>query len=179
MRASNYYADKETGNHYAMFRDCYDPATGRFCQADPVGSVLFGDIAFLNSGTLGLIQPKLASVLYRREPRYNHLYAYVRGNPLSYIDPTGLIVVCSDLDPNQCIDTNEIEDPHNQKNAMCKVSCNIKWQFICGGLSFATTAASRNGLVGGAIGLTCVLIKASDCSSYCDNLYPPCEANKR
>ena len=58
LRESNYYADKETGNHYAMLRDCYDPATARFCQSDPIG--LAGGIStysFVDSDPLGSSDP--------------------------------------------------------------------------------------------------------------------------
>ena len=54
------YQDKETNLHYNYFRD-YDPAIGRYVQADPIG--LSGGI---------------------------NLYAYVDSNPLSYTDPLGL-----------------------------------------------------------------------------------------
>ncbi|HZQ75411.1 MAG TPA: RHS repeat-associated core domain-containing protein [Burkholderiales bacterium] len=57
---SGYYRDKETGNSYAMLRDCYDPSTGRFCQSDPIG--LLGGV-----GT----------------------YNYVGSRPLNAVDPTG------------------------------------------------------------------------------------------
>jgi RHS repeat-associated protein len=56
--------DRETGLFYNYFRDCYDPATGRYCQSDPIG--LRGGI---------------------------NLYQYARVNPLSYIDPLGLQVI--------------------------------------------------------------------------------------
>jgi RHS repeat-associated protein len=53
------YFDKETNLHYNYFRD-YDPAIGRYIQADPIG---------LESGI--------------------NLYSYVDSNPLSYYDPNG------------------------------------------------------------------------------------------
>jgi RHS repeat-associated protein len=62
LRHSNYYADTETGTFYAHFRDCYDPATGRFCQSDPIG---------LAGGSFST-------------------YTYTNQNPLSYVDPLGL-----------------------------------------------------------------------------------------
>ena len=51
--------DSDTGLHYNFFRD-YDPQTGRYVQADPIG--LAGGI---------------------------NLYAYVNGNPVTLVDPTG------------------------------------------------------------------------------------------
>jgi RHS repeat-associated protein len=61
LRLSNYYADNETGELYAMMRDCYDPSTGRFCEGDPIG---------LRAGV--------------------NLYLYVSGSPLSAVDILGL-----------------------------------------------------------------------------------------
>jgi RHS repeat-associated protein len=54
------YFDQETGLHYNYFRD-YDPRTGRYVEADPIG--LAGGM---------------------------NLYTYVKGNPINLIDPNGL-----------------------------------------------------------------------------------------
>jgi RHS repeat-associated protein len=61
LRFPGQYYDKETNTHYNEQRD-YNPTTGRYIQADPIG---------LDGGV--------------------NLYGYVQGNPLSYTDPTGLI----------------------------------------------------------------------------------------
>ncbi|MDD2721386.1 MAG: fibronectin type III domain-containing protein [Gallionella sp.] len=61
LRFAGQYFDKETGLHQNHFRDGYNPAIGAYTQFDPVG---------LRGGING--------------------FAYVKGNPLSYVDPLGL-----------------------------------------------------------------------------------------
>jgi len=60
LRFAGQYFDQEAGVHYNYFRD-YDPVTGRYITADPIG---------------------LAGGL--------NLYAYVDGNSIRWTDPSGL-----------------------------------------------------------------------------------------
>jgi RHS repeat-associated protein len=59
LRYPGQYFDRETNNHYNYYRD-YSPDIGRYVESDPIG---------LRGGL--------------------NTYGYVRGNPVSYIDPTG------------------------------------------------------------------------------------------
>ncbi|HID49367.1 MAG TPA: RHS repeat-associated core domain-containing protein, partial [Chromatiales bacterium] len=70
VRFPGQYYDAEISLHYNLMR-YYDPNTGRYITADPIG-ILFG----------GNTIPK--------DKQLNHLYCYVGSNPLRYSDPFGL-----------------------------------------------------------------------------------------
>jgi RHS repeat-associated protein len=63
LRFPGQYFDQETGLHYNYFRD-YDPTIGRYVEPDPIG---------LNGGSFSI-------------------YAYVKGNPATFVDPLGLSI---------------------------------------------------------------------------------------
>jgi RHS repeat-associated protein len=64
VRFPGQYFDVESGMLSNGFRDCYEPATGRYCESDPMG--LFGN--------------QIST------------YDYSSNNPLYWIDPSGLDV---------------------------------------------------------------------------------------
>ncbi|MDO9190628.1 MAG: RHS repeat-associated core domain-containing protein, partial [Sulfurimicrobium sp.] len=78
LRLPGQYWDEETGLHYNYFRD-YDPQVGRYTTSDPIGTVLYRDMAAKSLAQHGLmIRPEVASQLYRPQPEFNHPFAYVR-----------------------------------------------------------------------------------------------------
>jgi RHS repeat-associated protein len=88
LRFPGQYYQAETGLNQNYFRD-YDPAVGRYVESDPIG---------LAAGV--------------------NTYAYVRDNPVSYNDPTG-------LDGNstiQCDGNGDYEVVNKDKNE-CTAAC--------------------------------------------------------
>jgi YD repeat-containing protein len=112
LRESNYYDDKETNQRYAMFRDCYDTATGRFCQPDPVGvaglAMASGQIpgiedfaaswfatrpvAGTTHSSVVMSWPYVELPMVNDLPRWSgaSLFSYVDSNPLRLTDFFGL-----------------------------------------------------------------------------------------
>jgi len=83
------YYDAETGKHYNYFRD-YNPMTGRYVESDPIGVVLYRNMAVRNLSQLGLVNDEAIAQMYQSIPVYNQPYTYVRGNPLLRFDAFGL-----------------------------------------------------------------------------------------
>ncbi len=68
LRFPGQYADRETGQNYNYFRDCYAPETGRYCESDPIG--LAGGLnpyAYVASAVIQKVDP-LGLALPSQEP---------------------------------------------------------------------------------------------------------------
>jgi hypothetical protein len=85
LRFAGQYYDGETGLHYNYFR-YYDPGTGRYITADPIGILWdYSSPELKLTYEMGLI-----NIYGVDEGPINHLYNYVDNNPLIYFDFEGL-----------------------------------------------------------------------------------------
>ena len=118
LRLPGQYEDAETGLHY-NYRRYYDPEIGRYISQDPIG---------LEGGV--------------------NLFSYVGGNPLSFIDPTGLIKHTTGL-TKQCGNcTIRIDSVLDEKTGIvtrhlywkCKGSSGVGGEF--GGYSHGSTCSN-------------------------------------
>ncbi|MDM3870355.1 RHS repeat-associated core domain-containing protein [Porticoccus sp. W117] len=85
LRFPGQYYDSESKLYYNHFRD-YDYRSGRYIQSDPTGILSNHDYLYSTFGK----QSAVRGVVHISEKELNHSYAYVKQNPLRFIDPTGL-----------------------------------------------------------------------------------------
>jgi len=69
--------DGQAGLHQNGFRD-YDPAVGRYAEADPIGQRFYFTLSSVSAASL------------KHRGYWNHLYNYVDNHPTLLKDPTGL-----------------------------------------------------------------------------------------
>ncbi|RYF01830.1 MAG: hypothetical protein EOO32_02360 [Comamonadaceae bacterium] len=100
LRLPGQYEDQETGLHYNRHR-YYDPARGQYLSADPLGT-----------------------------PDGPNGYAYVRYNPLKYVDPDGLILFAFDGTGNDERDSRTLSNV--VKFRKLYQSDSAKWFYITG-----------------------------------------------
>jgi hypothetical protein len=97
---------------YNRFR-YYDPATGRYVSADPIGQLREYRGAELQVAlSVGLLQSTASagSVL-------NHLFNYVESNPTGWIDPHGLAQKTFDLGGGTTVRIDQPHVPEQQRHA--------------------------------------------------------------
>jgi RHS repeat-associated protein len=168
QRFAGQYFDKETGLHQNYFRD-YDPSTGRYIEADPIGTLLYQDMAAQNLSTTGFVSSELAASLYSPAPEYNHPYAYVGGNPTGKIDPFGLANgpwANPSMQPNPN-GIKVIKDVWN--NMSCNSKCNAIAGLTCGPIA----ASSGPGPQAWGAYIACRTAVVTSCFIGCTPDSPP------
>lgn len=172
------YYDAESNLHYNYFRD-YDPQTGRYVQSDPIGILQdYSDPQMQVAISMGLVV--LGRPLGKLDKKDStgflsglNTYAYVEGNPISYVDPLGLIPPGADP---ECFRRGECVCATAECAAGlppiptygCPVVCNVKYQFVCTGAGVAGAAVGISPMNAAGLGNTCILTKALICKKLCN-----------
>lgn len=135
--------DREANLHYNGHRT-YDPQLGIYTQPDPIGNVLYGNMAVQNLATRRPVSIEMAAKLYREKPSYNQLYAYAETNPVSKTAESSLfpwllipaaVVIYEAVDLGldyyqfqKCVKAcpTNCPDGDTRANALCKQECYAK-----------------------------------------------------